>query len=64
MVRAELSIRFVESEIDGIQSWLLLYRSYFEGLDRGYLTPDPSQYHDPNVCAPYLNPPANSSKPR
>jgi hypothetical protein len=29
--------------------------SYLEGLKRGYLTQDPSQYHDPNVCAPYKN---------
>jgi len=29
--------------------------SYFEGLDRGYLTKDPSQLHDPNVCVPYRN---------
>jgi len=27
--------------------------SYFEGLRLGYLTKDPSQYHDPNVCANY-----------
>jgi hypothetical protein len=26
-----------------------------EGLNRGYLTIDPSQFHDPNVCAPYRN---------
>ena len=31
-------------------------RSYFEGLDRGYLTKDPSQYNDPNVCDPYIIP--------
>ncbi|KAH9958846.1 glycoside hydrolase family 5 protein [Russula dissimulans] len=29
--------------------------SYFEGLDRGYLTQDPSQFHDRNVCVPYTN---------
>ncbi|KAH9968445.1 glycoside hydrolase superfamily [Lactifluus volemus] len=29
--------------------------SYMEGLNRGYLTIDPSQFHDPNVCAPYRN---------
>ncbi|KIM51922.1 glycoside hydrolase family 5 protein [Scleroderma citrinum Foug A] len=28
--------------------------SYLEGLRRGYLTKDPSQYHNPNVCAPYI----------
>ncbi|KAH7921216.1 glycoside hydrolase [Leucogyrophana mollusca] len=27
--------------------------SYLEGLKMGFLTQDPSQYHDPNVCAPY-----------
>ncbi|KAJ7614640.1 hypothetical protein DFH06DRAFT_1367861 [Mycena polygramma] len=28
--------------------------SYLDGLERGYFTNlDPSQYHDPNVCAPY-----------
>ncbi|KAF8159297.1 glycoside hydrolase family 5 protein [Crassisporium funariophilum] len=29
--------------------------SYQEGLRRGYLTKDPSQLNDPNVCAPYIN---------
>jgi len=28
--------------------------SYFEGVNRGYLTRDPSQLNDPNVCVPYL----------
>jgi len=27
--------------------------SYFEGLDRGYLTQNPSKFHDSNVCVPY-----------
>ncbi|KAH9958850.1 glycoside hydrolase family 5 protein [Russula dissimulans] len=27
--------------------------SYFEGLDRGYFTQDPSKFHNPNVCVPY-----------
>ena len=31
------------------------HRSYLEGLKRGYLTQDPSQYNNPNVCAPYRN---------
>jgi hypothetical protein len=26
-----------------------------EGLNRGYFTMDPSQVHDPKVCAPYRN---------
>ena len=26
-----------------------------EGLKLGYLTQDPSQYNDPNVCVPYRN---------
>ena len=34
---------------------VLFHRSYLEGLKRGYLTQDPSQYHDPNVCGPYRN---------
>ncbi|KAH9166732.1 family 5 hypothetical beta glucosidase from glycoside dehydrogenase [Lactarius sanguifluus] len=29
--------------------------SYLEGLRLGYLTQDPSQYHDPKVCDPYRN---------
>lgn len=29
-------------------------RSYLQGLKLGYLTQDPSQYHNPNVCAPYI----------
>ncbi|KAH9964398.1 glycoside hydrolase family 5 protein [Russula compacta] len=35
--------------------------SYFEGLKRGYLTEDPSQLHDPNVCVPYRNNSSNST---
>jgi hypothetical protein len=27
--------------------------SYFEGLERGYFTWDPSDYNDPDVCKPY-----------
>ena len=34
---------------------VLVDRSYLKGLELGYLTQDPSQYHDPNVCAPYRN---------
>ena len=33
---------------------VFFHRSYLEGLKRGYLTQDPLQYHDPNVCAPYI----------
>ncbi|TEB33243.1 glycoside hydrolase family 5 protein [Coprinellus micaceus] len=29
--------------------------SYLEGLRRGYLTQDPTKFHDPNVCTPYIN---------
>ncbi|KAJ7460760.1 glycoside hydrolase family 5 protein [Mycena latifolia] len=28
--------------------------SYLEGVRLGYFTQDPSQYHDANVCAPYV----------
>jgi len=28
--------------------------SYIEGVKLGYLTQDPSQYHNPDVCAPYV----------
>ncbi|KAJ6485722.1 glycoside hydrolase family 5 protein [Mycena sanguinolenta] len=28
--------------------------SYLEGVKLGFLTKDPSQVHDPNVCAPYV----------
>ncbi|KAF8129653.1 hypothetical protein K438DRAFT_1789028, partial [Mycena galopus ATCC 62051] len=27
--------------------------SYLKGVELGFLTKDPSQVHDPNVCAPY-----------
>jgi hypothetical protein len=39
-------------------------RSYFEGLKRGYLTMDPSQLHDPDVCVPYKNTTSNSTASR
>ncbi|KAF8493036.1 glycoside hydrolase family 5 protein [Russula emetica] len=38
--------------------------SYFEGLERGYLTKDPSQLHDPDVCVPYRNTSSNSTASR
>ncbi|KAF7370990.1 Glycoside hydrolase family 5 protein [Mycena sanguinolenta] len=28
--------------------------SYLEGVELGFLTKDPSQVHDPDVCAPYI----------
>ena len=31
------------------------HRSYFKGVELGYLTEDPAAYHDPDVCAPYIN---------
>ena len=30
-------------------------RSYYKGIELGYLTEDPAAYHDPDVCAPYTN---------
>ncbi|KIY63331.1 glycoside hydrolase family 5 protein [Cylindrobasidium torrendii FP15055 ss-10] len=35
--------------------------SYLEGVARGYLTKDPAQFHDPDVCKPYINTTASSS---
>ena len=32
---------------------LIISRSYLEGLERGYLTEDPSKFNDPHVCDPY-----------
>lgn len=32
---------------------LILFRSYYKGIELGYLTEDPAAYHDPDVCAPY-----------
>jgi len=29
--------------------------SYMQGVELGYLTRDPTQYHDPDVCKPYIN---------
>ena len=34
-----------------------------EGLRRGYFTKDPSQLHDPSVCAPYINTIASMDSP-
>jgi len=33
-------------------------RSYYKVIELGYLTKDPAAYHDPNVCAKYIKPPA------
>ena len=35
-------------------------RSYLEGLRLGYLTQDPSQFNDPNVCDPYIQGPRST----
>ncbi|KAH9169471.1 glycoside hydrolase family 5 protein [Lactarius sanguifluus] len=37
--------------------------SYLEGLRLGYLTQDPSQYHDPKVCDPYRNVSSTTNNP-
>ena len=37
-----------------------LARSYFKGIELGYLTKDPAAYHDPNVCAPYIETPEST----
>ena len=29
-------------------------RSYYKGIELGYLTEDPAAYHDLNVCAGYI----------
>ena len=34
-----------------------------EGLKLGYLTMDPSQFNDPNVCAPYKKNSSTSAIP-
>ena len=34
---------------------LVNFRSYLEGLDRGYFTKDPSDFYDAHVCDPYIN---------
>ncbi|KAI0630907.1 glycoside hydrolase family 5 protein [Trametes polyzona] len=46
------SFRFEHSPEAGDQprQW-----SYLDGVQRGFFTKDPSQYHNPNVCAPYVN---------
>jgi len=35
-----------------------LTRSYYKGIELGYLTEDPAAYHDPNVCKPYIQTPS------
>ena len=37
-------------------------RSYFQGLKLGYLTQDPSQYNNPDICAPYIKDSTSNSK--
>ena len=37
-------------------------RSYLEGLWRGYLTQGSFQYHNPDVCAPYIKTNTTSGK--
>ncbi|KAH0836816.1 glycoside hydrolase family 5 protein [Lanmaoa asiatica] len=46
-----------KTEISSLTNGTALARqwSYLEGLSMGFLTKDPSAYHDPNVCAPYIN---------
>ena len=36
---------------------LNLPRSYYKGIELGYLTEDPAALHNPNVCAEYIKTP-------
>ncbi|KAH7918458.1 glycoside hydrolase family 5 protein [Leucogyrophana mollusca] len=49
-----------KTEISDLTNGTLLASqwSYLEGLEMGFFTKDPSQYNNPNVCAPYI---ANST---
>jgi len=53
----EVNCLFVE-----VKLILHLVRSYFKGVELGYLTEDPAAYNDPNVCAPYTQA-SGSTKP-
>ncbi|KAI0630906.1 glycoside hydrolase family 5 protein [Trametes polyzona] len=46
------NFRFEDSPQAGgqIRQW-----SYLEGVKRGYFTKDPSKYHNPDICAPYVS---------
>ncbi|KAG9313184.1 glycoside hydrolase family 5 protein [Chiua virens] len=46
-----------KTEISSLTNGTALARqwSYLEGVEMGFLTKDPTAYHDPNVCAPYIN---------
>ncbi|PIL24783.1 hypothetical protein GSI_12669 [Ganoderma sinense ZZ0214-1] len=44
-----------KTEISELAGDLSRQWSYLDGVKRGYLTKDPSQVHDPNVCASYVN---------
>ncbi|KEP48133.1 glycoside hydrolase family 5 protein [Rhizoctonia solani 123E] len=37
-----------------LPNWYASSRSYFESLKAGYLTKDPSQYNNPDVCKPWI----------
>jgi hypothetical protein len=41
-------------EISTLAGDLARQWSYLEGIRLGYLTQDPSKFHDPNVCVPYI----------
>ncbi|KAF8548718.1 glycoside hydrolase family 5 protein [Imleria badia] len=45
-----------KTEISSLTNGTALARqwSYLEGVKEGFLTKDPSAYHDPNVCAQYI----------
>ncbi|KAI9464641.1 glycoside hydrolase family 5 protein [Boletus coccyginus] len=46
-----------KTEISGLTNGTQLARqwSYLEGVKMGFLTKNPADYNDPNVCAPYIN---------
>jgi len=46
------NFKIEKSELEGSfpRQW-----SYFEGVDLGYLTRDPAQFHNASVCHPYIN---------
>lgn len=47
---------------EGMKYWVVILkfilrlpRSYLKAVELGYLTEDPTAYHDPDVCVPYIN---------
>ena len=47
----------------GLELTIYPARSYYKGIELGYLTEDPAVYHNPDVCVGYIRAPGPAEPP-